>query len=243
MWAWSYCVDLKHYITVDTRMASGARPPGLKYWQWKFLAVWIWTHDLNALWFSIPVSQNEILIILVEKELICLNHIQQYVAHNSVLCVYYFTILRFFLNIMVDLPRARAINYLFVYVNNMVSSNICWINVWVLSSDKNSLDLPLSCQFFLYLLFLCLEGIKASSSDHSIRFSFSCEGSHVQVKMQWNSYAFLLLKKNPQKQSSLGLNFSLMNPVFYELPDMTSSPSYAIYCDEFFQVEVRDTLW
>lgn len=203
MWVWNYCVDLKHFLTVDTSMASGARTPGLKYWQWKFSAVWIWTHYLNTLRFSIPVSQNEILIILVEKELICLNHIQQYLAHNSVLCVYYFTILRLFLNIMVDLPRARAINYLFVYVNNMVSSNICWINVWVPSSDKKSLDLPLSCQFFIYLLFLCLEAIKASSSDDSIRLSFSCEGSHVQVKMQWNSYAFLLLKNKKNKKGVL----------------------------------------
>lgn len=108
-----------------------------------------------------------------------------------------------FLNIMVDLSWARAINYLFVYVNNMVSSNICWINVWVLSSDKNSSDLPLSCQFFIYLLFLCLEGIKAFSSDHSFRPSFFCECCHVQVKIQWNSNTFLLLKK----QNSLRLNF------------------------------------
>lgn len=65
VWAWSYCVDLKHFIIVDASMASGARPPGLKYRQWKFLAVWIWTCYLNTLRFSIPVSKNEILTILV----------------------------------------------------------------------------------------------------------------------------------------------------------------------------------
>ena len=42
---------------------------------------------------------------------------------------------------------------------------------------------PLSCQFFTNALFLCPNGIKASSFGHFFRFSLSFENSYVHVKI------------------------------------------------------------
>lgn len=48
----------------------------------------------------------------------------------------------------------------------------------------NPTQTPLSCQYFTNLLFLCLKGIKSSYSDHLFRSSFSCDSSHVPVKIR-----------------------------------------------------------
>ena len=52
-----------------------------------------------------------------------------------------------------------------------------------LIANGNPTQTPLSCQYFTNLLFLCLQGMKASYSDHLFRSSFSCDSSHVPVKI------------------------------------------------------------
>lgn len=53
---------------------------------------------------------------------------------------------------------------------------------------------PLFSQFFTnLLLFLCLKYLKASCSDDYFGCLFSYEGSHVDIKIQYNLYAFFLL--------------------------------------------------